>query len=138
MLIRIGKTLDAGLYLIFASYVILRLWHNDLRPWIGMAISLAAFLLWMLARRQLGDSFAVKAEAKKLVTSGLYSKIRNPIYFFGSVAYTGAFIAAGLYLPLMIFLVMYSYQLLRIRREEKVLTAAFGEEYLSYKARTWF
>jgi protein-S-isoprenylcysteine O-methyltransferase Ste14 len=29
-------------------------------------------------------------------------------------------------------------QIVRARKEEKVLTAAFGEEYTRYKAGTWF
>lgn len=138
MLIRIAKVIDAGFYLLFAAFVAARLWRNDLRHWIFMPISVAAFTLWMLARQQLGTSFAIKAEARKLVTNTLYSKIRNPIYFFGGVAYSALFIAAGLYVFLLVFLLAYTHQLFRIRREEKVLTQAFGDEYLAYRARTWF
>jgi Phospholipid methyltransferase len=42
-----------------------------------------------LARYQLGRSFSVKTEAHELVTAGLYSKIRNPIYVLGMVMITG-------------------------------------------------
>jgi protein-S-isoprenylcysteine O-methyltransferase Ste14 len=44
-------------------------------------------------------SFSVRAEAKALVTTGLYSKFRNPVHLFGRVAYTGLFIAWGALLP---------------------------------------
>ena len=138
MLIRVSKILDAGCYLILAAWVIGRMWRNDLRHWILMPISLAAFVLWMVARRQLGASFAIRAEARKLVTTGLYSKIRNPIYFFAGIAYGAALVAAGSYLGLLIFLLIYTHQLFRVRNEQRVLREAFGEDYLAYRARTWF
>jgi protein-S-isoprenylcysteine O-methyltransferase Ste14 len=137
MLIRIAKILDVALYLLLV-YFVLRFWRDDLRHWIAMPISLIAFAFWMVARRQLGASFAIRAEARKLVTTGLYSRIRNPIYFFAGIALAAALIAGGWYLGLLIFLLIYTHQLFRIRNEERVLTQAFGEEYLAYKARTWF
>jgi hypothetical protein len=50
----------------------------------------AGFVLWILARVQLGSSFAVTAQAKALVTAGLYAKFRHPVYLFGGVAFTGS------------------------------------------------
>lgn len=137
MLIRTVKILDAAFYLVLATFVV-RLWRDDLRHWIAMPISFSAFVLWMVARQQLGASFAIRAEARKLVTTGLYSKIRNPIYFFAGIAYGAPLIAGGWYLGLLIFLILYTHQLFRIRNEERVLREAFGEEYLAYRARTWF
>jgi protein-S-isoprenylcysteine O-methyltransferase Ste14 len=52
---------------------------------IGAAIFLCALPLFVLARLQLGASFSVTAQARKLVTTGLYSRIRNPIYVFGGM-----------------------------------------------------
>ena len=50
---------------------------------IGLFLVAVGFILWTLARFQLGNSLTVSAQAKQLVTHGLYSKIRNPIYVFG-------------------------------------------------------
>jgi protein-S-isoprenylcysteine O-methyltransferase Ste14 len=131
------RFIDLAFYLYFA---IIAGWHwqNDRQHWIGAAISLPAFFLWMLARYQLGSSFAVRAEAKKLVTHGIYSKIRNPIYLFGGLAFIGAFIALRWYVWAGVFLVMNLGQLFRVKREEQVLAQAFGDEYRAYKAKTWF
>lgn len=131
------RLVDLSAYLIFAAIVCTR-WHNDLHHRIGTAISVPAFFLWMLARHQLGDSFAVRAEAKKLVTHGLYSRIRNPIYIFGGFAFLGEFLALGWYIGAVFFVLMNLGQYFRIRREERVLGEAFGDEYRAYKARTWF
>jgi len=131
------RLLDLSAYLIFAV-ITCTYWRNDLHHWIGAALSIPNFFLWMLARHQLGDSFAVRAQAKKLVTHGLYSKIRNPIYIFGALAFIGEFVALGWYLGTAFFVLMNMAQFLRIRREEKVLSEAFGDEYRAYKASTWF
>ena len=73
-----------------------------------------------------------------LVTKGLYSKFRHPIYLFRGIAFLGLFIAWGKLIPLLCFLLIYPLQILRARKEEKVLEQAFGEEYRRYKAGTWF
>ena len=132
------KVLDAGLYLFFAGMV-MRHWKNDPRHWVAMAISLTAFALWMTARQQLGKSFTVRAEAHELVTTGLYSKIRNPIYFFAMLAYFFVIIAGGWYRWLIFFLPVYAlHQVPRTIREQKVLAEAFGEQYAAYRRQTWF
>jgi len=131
------RLLDLSAYVIFAVIAYTR-WHNDLHHWVGAAISIPNLFLWMLARHQLGDSFAVRAQASKLVTHGLYSRIRNPIYIFGALAFLGEFLALGWYIGSAIFVLMNLTQYFRIRREEKVLSEAFGDEYRTYKASTWF
>jgi len=111
-------------------------WH--VRRFIGISMAVVGFVLWVLARVQLGGAFAVRARAKTLVTTGLYSKFRHPIYLFGWIAYLGLFISWGKLIPLLCFILIYPVQILRARKEEKVLEQAFGEEYHRYKARTWF
>jgi protein-S-isoprenylcysteine O-methyltransferase Ste14 len=108
------------------------------RRLIGISMAVVGFGLWMLARVQLGKSFAVRAQPKTLVTTGLYSKFRHPIYLFGGIAYLGLFISWGKLIPLLCFLSIYPVEILRARKEEKVLERAFGGEYRRYKASTWF
>ncbi len=132
------RFIDVGVFLLLVAMIGSR-WRSDLHHVIGAAIFVPSFCLWMLARRQIGSSFAVRAEAKKLVTHGLYSKIRNPIYVFGGVAFFGVFVAMHQYIVGAIFLIVSSIgQYFRAKREEQVLTEAFGDEYRSYKAKTWF
>jgi protein-S-isoprenylcysteine O-methyltransferase Ste14 len=57
----------------------------------GLLVMFPALALLTLARLQLGNSFSVRPQAKNLVTHGLYSRIRNPIYFFGSFVIAGLF-----------------------------------------------
>ena len=105
---------------------------------VGLCLMIAGFVLWTVARFQLGASFAVKAEARQLVTRGLYSKIRNPIYVFGSFIVAGAILLFGKPEWMLIFVVLIPLQLWRARKESAVLETAFGDAYRKYKAGTWF
>jgi protein-S-isoprenylcysteine O-methyltransferase Ste14 len=112
-------------------------------PWtmsriIGTAIAAPAMLLLLLARIQLGRAFSVRAKASNLVTSGLYSRIRNPIYVFSALFILGIIIWSGRPLYLLIFAVLVPMQVVRSRKESAVLEAEFGEEYREYKQKTWF
>ncbi len=55
---------------------------------------------------QLGSSFSVQAKATTLVTTGVYSRIRNPIYIFGAMFVLGIIIWMGRPWLLLIFAVM--------------------------------
>jgi protein-S-isoprenylcysteine O-methyltransferase Ste14 len=114
--------------------------HEPLTPMriAGLAIAAPCAVLLMVARMQLGGSFSIEAKATKLVTTGLYSRIRNPIYVFGGLLLAGLALLAGKPLLLLAFLVLIPVQLVRSRREEQVLTEKFGAEYEEYKRRTWF
>ena len=129
---------DIPSFLIGAAAVARYAWAWDARHAIGMGLGAIGFTLWMTARLQLGKSFSVRPEARALVTTGLYSKFRNPIYLFGGVAYVGVIVAWGKAVPLIVFLLTYpAWQFMRARKENAVLEKAFGDEYRRYKARTW-
>lgn len=112
--------------------------QRGLRWGIGLAMAVVGFVLWATARLQLGRSFAVTAQAKDLITTGLYSRIRHPVYIFGGLGYLGLFVAWGNWVLTAVFVGLQSLQIRRMRKEEKVLEEAFGDEYRRYKARTWF
>ena len=103
-----------------------------------MSIALPAAVLLFVARWQLGRSFSVTPQARQLVTHGLYSKIRNPIYVFSGLMLAGIVIALERPYALLFLLVLIPVQVLRANKEAKVLEAKFGETYREYKAKTWF
>ena len=113
------------------------------RPWdqarfIGFALAVVFLTLVFLARLQLGDSFSIAPQARKLVTAGIYSKVRHPVYVFGTLAILGIALYAHLWPLLPAILIVIPMQVVRARAEERVLIEKFGEEYLHYKGRTWF
>jgi protein-S-isoprenylcysteine O-methyltransferase Ste14 len=99
---------------------------------VGYLLSLPGLILWGAAVLQLLTGFS----KGKLVTTGAYGVVRNPIYssvtFFilpavALMTLTWVYFVASafLYVGVMIF----------IGKEEKQLTKAFGQEYEDYVAR---
>ena len=127
---------DICIFLAFAAFVVSEE-PCTTRYLVGVGMAIAGFTLSIVARVQLGRSFSIRAQARRLVTTGLYSKFRHPIYLFRGIAFLGLFIAWGKLIPLICFLLVYPLQILRARKEGKVLEQAFGEEYRRYKAGTW-
>lgn len=133
----IALTLVAGGALGFA------VWRNLPPGWTpiqiaGLVLLIIGFVLWTVARFQLGVSFTVSAQARQLVSRGLYSRIRNPIYIFGSCVIVGIILLLGHPLWLLIFVVIIPLQIWRARKEACVLEAKFGKQYRAYRAATWF
>ena len=110
----------------------------DLQRRIGSILVVAGVAGIAVARYQLGRSFAIRAEARQLVTHGVYSKIRNPIYLFGAVVIAGIVLATHRPMLLLLLLFIVIMQIVRARREAQVLEAAFGDAYREYRRKTWF
>lgn len=112
-------------------------------PWnvqraVGTVLVVVGMLFIAAARYQLGGSFSIQAEAHKLVTTGFYSKIRNPIYVFGMVIITGMILVLQRPEGWLVLVAAIIGQTIRARREARVLEAAFGDEYREYRRKTWF
>jgi protein-S-isoprenylcysteine O-methyltransferase Ste14 len=99
---------------------------------------LSGFALLTVARINLGDAFSVRPEATKLVITGVYSRIRNPIYVFGTLAIAGIILYVDKPAFLTLLLPLIALQMWRARAEGHVLESKFGEEYRRYRAQTWF
>ena len=102
-----------------------------------LALSLVCAALWVVARQQLGVAFSVRPEARQLVTSGLYAKLRHPIYVFGTAAFLLVLLAVQGLQALVIWAILIPVQVIRARREDAVLASAFGAQYEAYRRTTW-
>ncbi|MFZ0480306.1 MAG: isoprenylcysteine carboxylmethyltransferase family protein [Terriglobales bacterium] len=105
---------------------------------IGLALAVIGLAGVIAARYTLGRSFSIAPKAWALVTTGIYSRIRNPIYVSGEIFLIG--VAIMLWNPILTVIVVavIPLQLWRARREAKVLEEKFGEEYRDYRRQTWF
>lgn len=115
-------------------------WRGEwnVQRWAGLIIAIPATILLFLARFQLGRSFAVRAQAHELVTQGIYSKIRNPIYVFSAFLVLALALTLKNPAVLAFLLILIPVQIVRARKEAAVLEAKFGEQYRRYRQQTWF
>ena len=111
---------------------------HGLARWIGLLLGLTGLAGVILSRYTLGRSFSIAPKATALVTSGIYSRIRNPIYVSGMIFVIGLVAIVGRPKLLVILLVLIPMQIIRARREAAVLEAKFGDAYREYRKRAWF
>jgi protein-S-isoprenylcysteine O-methyltransferase Ste14 len=119
---------------------ILVTWKTPWNPqrYAGTVLTIVGAAFIVIARYQLGKSFSIRPEAHELVTTGIYARIRNPIYVFGTVLLTGLILVLQRPRLWILLTVVVVAQTIRARKEAQVLEAAFGEQYREYRRKTWF
>jgi len=104
----------------------------------GVALVIVGVLLVVLARRQLarhGQPTDPGHPTSQIVTTGVFSISRNPLYLGGICMVAGIALALNLLWALVLLLptcVACHYML--VAAEERYLAAKFGEEYRTYAA----
>jgi protein-S-isoprenylcysteine O-methyltransferase Ste14 len=104
----------------------------------GLVLTIVGDALLTIARFNLGNSFSVTAQAKKLVTNGIYSRVQHPVYVFSTLALAGLVLYFQQPMWMLALAVLIPVQVLRARKESRVLEEKFGDEYRVWKRRTWF
>jgi protein-S-isoprenylcysteine O-methyltransferase Ste14 len=111
--------------------------------WVGLCgcalILLGNWLFWR-SHRDLGTNWSPTMEireAHQLVTTGIYRRIRHPMYAALFLLFTGQAMVLPNWLAgfcaLVPFTVLY---LVRVRSEERMMSEVFGAAYAEYAART--
>lgn len=105
------------------------------------AILIAVGSVWLLttAVRTLGKEWSITArvvEGHKLATTGPYAYVRHPIYagMLGMLLATGLAVSYWVAIPIAL-VVFFIGTVIRVRREEKLLREAFGEQFENYSRR---
>ena len=122
-----------------------RTWFTPMFPnkslEIGLAVLTMVLAVWSVwfcsaAIRTLGEQWSLAArvvEGHKLVTKGLYSIVRNPIYtgMLGMLLATG--LAVSHWIGIVIAIVIFAIgTFIRVRSEERLLREMFGPEFDAY------
>ena len=97
-------------------------------------------LLWIIvAQYQMNNSWRIGIDEKnktELVTKGLFSYSRNPIFLGMIISVSGMFLILPNALTFFLTLSTYIVIQIQIRLEEEFLEKQHGEKYLSYKQKT--
>ena len=118
--------------------IVVALARHPWNPWRVVGLVLMIFGFLTVARINLGNSFSVTPQATALVTNGIYSRIRNPIYVFSAIGATGLFLYVEKPKLLLLIPPIVVIQVLRARAESHLLEERFGDDYRRYRAQTWF
>lgn len=107
---------------------------------IGFVLVIIAKSMAISARKALGTNWVPAAEyqvkeKQELVTTGIYKYIRHPIYFSAFLSITGVELIVQSYLVFIGFVFLFEgYR--QARREERLLTNHFGDNYKVYMKHT--
>lgn len=108
--------------------------------WIGVAMFVGGGILRLWPVFVLGNRFSGLVAIQPghtLVTTGIYSVIRNPSYLGLLVGSLGWVLVFRSVVGVLLTLLMLPPLVARIRAEEALLREQFGAEYEAYCARTW-
>src|SRR3954467_9627161 len=115
-LVRVWLPLVAGLWVLGVLFLEGRGPHDELRV-VGLVVGLFGLAGVILSRYTLGRSFSVRAKATTLVTTGIYSRIRNPIYVSAMFFVIGICLLARIPYLWILPVVIIPLQIIRARAE---------------------
>ncbi|MBM3710653.1 MAG: isoprenylcysteine carboxylmethyltransferase family protein [Actinobacteria bacterium] len=102
---------------------------------LGLFFIISGFVFFVLALLNLGSSWRLGIDDKnpgKLVTSGIYSLSRHPIYLFFNLYFFGTFLINGNIIFLIFTIILAAVLHIQLLREEKFLIKVFGKKYTDY------
>ena len=104
--------------------------------WLGI-VSGVAFAAWGIRTfRRARTAIVPNKPARAVVASGPYRWSRNPMYVGLTAVYSGVALLRNAAWPLILLpVVLIALWFLVIRREERYLTHAFGDQYTRYRQR---
>ena len=106
---------------------------------VGLALIVIGLTLTFVAASTLRRFYSPTLRVRRdhqLITHGLYRFVRHPFYTGVGTATVGVLVYASSLVGLLILLALIPLVVNRIRIEEKMLTAEFGDSYRAYKKTT--
>lgn len=135
-----------GIFLYTIVYSLLPTWHAHLLPvegldkiWIqytGIGLLIIALIWTVIAQIHMKDSWRIGIDEQtktELITTGLFSLSRNPIFFGMILSLAGLFLATPNGFTALFFILGYVLIQIQIRLEEEFLEKEFRDQYRHYK-----
>ncbi len=107
----------------------------ELLKFVGLTLMLLALVWTIIAQNQMKDSWRIGIDndmKTELVTSGLFSVSRNPVFLGMIVSLIGLFLITPNAVSLLFLILGYVLIQIQIRLEEEFLYRQHGEKYLDY------
>lgn len=124
---------------VFRSPIDLQLVSSQPVKLIGVALASLGLAIFAMAYVSFGDSWRVGFDVKSpgaLVTTGIFSISRNPIYLFLDLWFIGIFLINGTLIFLIFAALAVTAIHWQIRQEEAFLSNLYGQPYRDYCVRT--
>ena len=111
---------------------------RDLVPDYARVVLAALVLIagWFLARGGMKAVFGTRRTEPSVINSGVFRIVRHPIYTGAILFYLGASLITMSIASAVFLLVIIAFYITICRYEERILTEAFGNDYLEYKNKT--
>lgn len=107
--------------------------------YIGLVLLLLSFVWTVVAQDQMKNSWRIGIDHETqtaLITNGLFSVSRNPIFLGMIISLLGLFLVTPNAITLLLLVVGYILIQIQIRLEEDFLQSQFGQAYIEYKQNT--
>lgn len=137
-----------AMFIYVISFALFPSWHDHFLPiaelnleitkYIGLAVLLSSLAWTVIAQEDMKNSWRIgidKDTKTELVTSGLFTISRNPIFFGMIMSLCGLFLATPNALTALFLILGYVLIQVQIRLEEDFLTKEHGQKYLDYKQK---
>ena len=142
------KLVLIAIFVYVVVYTFFPTWHEHFLPiqqlthptisCVGLSL-LAISLIWtVIAQIHMKNSWRIGIDTEmktELVSSGLFSISRNPIFFGMIITLIGVFLATPNGLTVLFLILVYVLIQIQIRLEEEFLSKEHGQKYLEYKQR---
>ncbi|NTW72912.1 MAG: isoprenylcysteine carboxylmethyltransferase family protein [Eubacteriaceae bacterium] len=113
--------------------------RDGVLSWIGLGIFASGIILQAIAMWQLRGFYTVRLGIQpehRLITTGLYRLLRHPGYLSYLISILGIGLSLSSFVTLVFLLFIVVFIRWRIKGEEEMLLAEFGDQYRMYMKRT--
>jgi protein-S-isoprenylcysteine O-methyltransferase Ste14 len=136
------------MFLYTLVYAFFANWHAQFLPisaldvllvkYVGIGLLLLALFWTLIAQKHMKNSWRIGIDNEiptELISNGLFSYSRNPIFFGMILSLLGLFLVTPNALTALFLILCYMLIQIQIRLEEEFLTKTHGQKYLDYKQK---